>query len=200
VIQSLYLDRLRSGEEPAPGGELRRYRLPLDTRAVDDRSTDDGFVNDRSTDDGSVDYELLLLGPVEFPMINYRRVCSRPYRYCYVAGHTEPQSTGLLDCLVKYDIETESKDVWSEPGVYPGEPVFVAREQAPEPGVETETAEDDGVVLSVLLDTTVDRSVLLVLDAVSFSELARVPLPAVFPVGFHGQWYPNDGQPHRTMP
>jgi len=31
VIQSLSLDRLRSGEEPVPGGELRRYRLPSRT-------------------------------------------------------------------------------------------------------------------------------------------------------------------------
>jgi len=133
-------------------------------------------------------------------MINYRQVSTRPYRYLYASGHTDPPAIGLLNCLVKYDLETDSQCVWHEPGVYPTEPVFVDRSPAPVPGVDTGTAEDDGVVLSVLLDTRFDRSALLVLDAVSFSELARARLPAAFPFGFHGQWYPDDGQPHRTMP
>lgn len=178
VIQSLYLDRLRSGEEPVPGGELRRYRLPVE--------------------DGATEEQSLFAGPVEFPMINYRQVNTRPYRYLYAAGHTDPPAIGMLNCLVKYDLETNSRTVWSEPGVYPSEPVFVARKPAPEPG-ESTTNEDDGVILSVLLDTRVDRSALVVLDAASFSELARVRLPAAFPFGFHGQWY-SDNRPHRTMP
>lgn len=180
VIGSLSLDRLRSGEEPVPGGELRRYRLPLGTGATEERT--------------------LLAGPIEFPMLNYRRVNTRPYRYLYALGHTAPPAIGLLNCLVKYDLETDRRDVWSEPGVYPGEPVFVPREVPPVPGAETTTAADEGVVLSVLLDTRVDRSELLVLDAASFSEVARARLPAAFPFGFHGQWYPDDGLPHRTMP
>jgi carotenoid cleavage dioxygenase-like enzyme len=180
VIQSLSLDRLRSGEEPVPGGKLRRYRLPIE--------------------DGAVEEESLFPGPIEFPMINYRQVSTRPYRYLYASGHTNPPAIGLLNCLVKYDLETGSQNVWHEPGVYPTEPVFVDRVPAPVPGVDTGTAEDDGVVLSVLLDTRFDRSALLVLDAASFSELARARLPAAFPFGFHGQWYPDDGQSHRTMP
>ena len=179
VIGSLYLDRLRSGEEPVPGGELRRYWLPVE--------------------DGSVDEALLCDGPIEFPMVNYRQVTTRPYRYLYAAGHTDPPAIGLLNSLVKYDLETDTRTVWSEPGVYPGEPVFVPRVPAPQPG-ESATDEDDGVILSVGVDTRIDRSVLLVLDAASFSELARATLPAVFPFGFHGQWYPDGGDLHRTMP
>jgi carotenoid cleavage dioxygenase-like enzyme len=179
VIQSLSLDRLRSGEGPVPGGELRRYRLPVN--------------------DGGIAEQSLFSGPIEFPMINYRAVNTRPYRYLYAAGHTDSLATGLLNCLVKYDLDTESQTVWSEPGVYPSEPVFVARKPAPKPGMG-ETDEDDGVILSVVLDTRVDRSALLLLDAASFSELARVELPTVFPFGFHGQWYADDGLPHRTMP
>jgi carotenoid cleavage dioxygenase-like enzyme len=178
VIQSLSLDRLRSREEPVPGGELRRYYLPVKN--------------------GGIKEQTLFDGPMEFPMINYRAVTTQPYRYLYAAGHTDSPATGLLNCLVKCDLETESQTVWSEPGVYPSEPVFVARKPAPEPG-ESTTEEDDGVILSVLLDTRVDRSALLILDAASFSELARVELPTVFPFGFHGQWYQDD-RSHRTMP
>jgi len=180
VIQSLYLDRLRSGMEPVPGGELRRYRLPIGESAVEQQT--------------------LFEGPIEFPMLDYRQVATRPYRYLYGVGHTNPPAIGLLNCLVKFDLETGATKRWSEPGVYPTEPVFVPRELAPEPGVETGTAEDEGVVLSVLLDSRVDRSMLLVLDGKSFSELARATLPTVFPFGFHGQWYPDDDRPHRTMP
>jgi len=131
-------------------------------------------------------------------MVNYRQVATRPYRYLYAAGHTDPPAIGLLNSLVKYDLETDTRTVWSEPGVYPGEPVFVPRVSAPRPG-ESTTDEDDGVILSVGVDTRIDRSVLLVLDAASFSELARATLPAVFPFGFHGQWYPDGGDLHRTM-
>jgi len=158
---------------------LRRYRLPFDG--------------------GSADHQTLLAGPIEFPIINYRQVSTCPYRYCYAVGQTDPPSTGLFDSLIEYDLDTESRTAWSEPGVYPSEPVFVARNRAPEPGEEA-TAEDDGVILSEMLDTRVDRSLLLVLDATSFAELARVTLPTVFPFGFHGQWYPDDELSHRTMP
>ena len=49
-------------------------------------------------------------------------------------------------------------------------------------------AEDDGVVLSVVLDTRVERSFLLVLDAGSFEELARAEAPQRVPFGFHGDF------------
>jgi carotenoid cleavage dioxygenase-like enzyme len=44
------------------------------------------------------------------------------------------------------------------------------------------------VVLSVVLDSRAGRSFLLVLDAVSFEELARAEAPHHIPFGFHGQF------------
>lgn len=180
VIQSLYLDRLRSGQEPVPGGELRRYRLPIEG--------------------GATEAQTLLSGPLEFPMINYQQVSTHSYRYLYASGHTDPPAIGLLNCLVKYDLETEQSSIWSEPGVFPGEPVFVPRALATDSGSETELAEDEGVVLAVGLDTRINRSVLLILDGSSFAERARATLPTVFPFGFHGQWFPDDRRPYRSMP
>ncbi|HEY2216329.1 MAG TPA: carotenoid oxygenase family protein, partial [Solirubrobacteraceae bacterium] len=69
---------------------------------------------------------------------------------------------------------------WSESGCFPGEPVFVAR-----PGAERE---DDGVLLSVVLDVVAETSFLLVLDAADLSELARASVPHHIPFGFHGQF------------
>ena len=70
---------------------------------------------------------------------------------------------------------------WSEDGVYPGEPVFV-----PAP---SENAEDDGVLLSVILDADRGTSSLLVLDAQTLAERARAEVPHHIPHGFHGQYF-----------
>jgi beta,beta-carotene 9',10'-dioxygenase len=71
--------------------------------------------------------------------------------------------------------------VWRERGCFPGEAVFVRA-----PG---ERREDDGVALSVVLDTRRRTSFLLVLDARTFSERARAEVPQPVPFGFHGGLY-----------
>jgi carotenoid cleavage dioxygenase-like enzyme len=58
--------------------------------------------------------------------------------------------------------------------------VFVARPQA--------EREDDGVLLSVVLDAAAGTSFLLVLDAADLSERARAQVPYHIPFGFHGQF------------
>lgn len=74
---------------------------------------------------------------------------------------------------------------WSETGCYPSEPVFIAR-----PGG---TAEDDGVVLSVVVDVPRCRTFLLVLDAGNFTELARAEVDEVVPLTFHGSFLGLEG-------
>ena len=58
--------------------------------------------------------------------------------------------------------------------------MFVARPQAED--------EDDGVLLSVVLDAGAGTSFMLVLDARDLSELARAQAPHHIPFGFHGQF------------
>jgi carotenoid cleavage dioxygenase-like enzyme len=48
--------------------------------------------------------------------------------------------------------------------------------------------EQDGVILSVVLDNRTSRSFLLVLDALTFQELARAVAPHHIPFGFRGQF------------
>ena len=48
--------------------------------------------------------------------------------------------------------------------------------------------EDDGVLLSVVLDAGEGSSFLLVLDAGTLSEIARATVPHHIPFGFHGQF------------
>ena len=65
--------------------------------------------------------------------------------------HTALQPCGLqdkdslwIDRLAKVDVQSGALSLWQEPHCYPGEPLFVGT-----PGGQ---AEDDGVILSVVLD------------------------------------------------
>eukprot|EP00961_Rhodomonas_salina_P172534 2326706-Rhodomonas_salina.1 len=62
-----------------------------------------------------------------------------------------------------------------------GEPIFVPNPQA--------ASEDDGVLLSVVLDGSTDKSFLLGLDAATMQEVFRAQLPHHCPAGFHGEWF-----------
>jgi beta,beta-carotene 9',10'-dioxygenase len=123
------------------------------------------------------DAEILLDRSIELPRIDYSRVNARPYRVVYAAGVRGE----WFDELVKFDVEDRSLRTWHEEGCYPGEPVFVGRPDR--------TREDDGAVLSVVFDSRSERSFLLVLDAESFTELARAEAPHHVPFGFHGQFF-----------
>jgi beta,beta-carotene 9',10'-dioxygenase len=127
--------------------------------------------------DRSVSREPLAEGEIELPRINYGRCNERPYRYVWGNGNG---NSGWLERIVKIDVDDGSELSWGEPGCYPGEPVFVARPDA--------TDEDDGVLLSVVLDAAAETSFLLVLDAADLNELARARVPHHIPFGFHGQF------------
>ncbi|MFL5823586.1 MAG: carotenoid oxygenase family protein [Solirubrobacteraceae bacterium] len=125
---------------------------------------------------GSVTVERLLDESIELPRINYRRCNERPYRYVWGVGTGE----GWIDRIVKGDVVERTSRVWHEEGAFPGEPVFVAAPEAKD--------EDEGVLLSVVLDGRKGNSFLLVLDAQSLDELARAEVPHHIPFGFHGQF------------
>jgi carotenoid cleavage dioxygenase-like enzyme len=127
---------------------------------------------------GTVTTEALTDESMELPRINYGRCNERPYRYVWGVGMSREGS--WLDRLVKADVVERHSTIWEESGSYPGEPVFVA---APDG-----EAEDEGVLLSIVLDGDRGTSFLLVLDAHSLDELARAEVPHHIPFGFHGQF------------
>jgi beta,beta-carotene 9',10'-dioxygenase len=128
--------------------------------------------------EGSVEPEVLSEEPIELPRINYGARNERPYRYVYGVGL---HATEFLNRLLKIDVTIGDAKVWRRDGCFPGEPVFV-----PAPGG---TAEDEGVVLSAVLDSAASTSFLLVLDGSSFTEIARAHVPQVVPFGFHGSFF-----------
>jgi beta,beta-carotene 9',10'-dioxygenase len=161
VIDDLYLDRLRSDVADTRGGrpQPRLRRIELDLRCRTLRS------------------ELRSEQGIELPRIDERRYLDR-YRFVYGVGADRGEAGDGVEGLVKLDNESGKSLVWSEPGCFAGEPIFV-----PEPGGDSE---DGGVVLSVVLDADRGRSCLVVLDATSFEERSRAYAPHVIPRGIHG--------------
>jgi beta,beta-carotene 9',10'-dioxygenase len=159
IIELLELERLRSGSGHSTLG-ARPLRLTL--------AAGSGVADARELAD--VDLEL--------PRIAYRTHNGLPYRYIYGGS---AGGAAFLKRLVKIDVEDGSFAVWDEPNAWAGEPVFVPRPG----GVD----EDDGVVLSVVLDADAGSSLLLMLDAGTFEEIARAQAPHHVPFGFHGQFF-----------
>jgi carotenoid cleavage dioxygenase-like enzyme len=156
IVEDLYLERLRAGA-PVRGATLTRFRL--------------------QPGGSGVERQVLAEEDLELPRIAYGTRNERPYRYVWGNG---TGAGGWLERISKVDTESGHTHTWSQPGCYPGEPVFVAA-----PGGENE---DQGALLSVVLDADAQRSFLLVLDAANLDELARAEVPHHIPFSFHGQF------------
>ena len=164
IVDSLYLDRVREESlSESDTARLLRYRVSPDTGSV---------VEEELSDEG-----------LELPQIDYGERNGRPYRYLYgVSANRDGDAPDFIDQLIKIDVESGEGQSWFEPGTYPGEPVFV-------PSPEPDRGEDEGVLLSVVLDSRSATSFLLVLDAESLDELGRARVPHHIPFGFHGQYF-----------
>lgn len=121
--------------------------------------------------------ELALVAPQigELPTIN-PAYHTKKARYVYTIVDTGLSS--YVDSLAKTDLETGMTLTWSTLKHTPGEAIFVARRDA--------VAEDDGYLLSVVLDGEKDTSYLLCLDARDLSEVARAEAGVSVAIGFHG--------------
>ncbi|MET0668337.1 MAG: carotenoid oxygenase family protein, partial [Methyloceanibacter sp.] len=166
IIDALYLARLRAGTPLTVTGALTRFQVPL-------------------AGDGAVTRRTFAPAALELPRINYETRAGKPYRYVWGTGIQAPGD--FLDSILKIDIETGKAARWYEAGLYPGEPVFV-----PQPSAGTE---DEGVLLSVVLDIDKDRSFLLVLDAATLDERARAEAPHAIPFHFHGNYFASPSLP-----
>jgi len=125
---------------------------------------------------------------MELPTIHPAKY-HRKYRYCCSVSIGGGPEVIISDEILKPDMDhpdAESAEihangsgrVWKEEGCVPGEPISV-----PRPGG---TEEDDGVVLTIVLDSTLLQSKFVILDAMTMEDIARAEMKTVFPAGFHG--------------
>ncbi|KAE8382961.1 carotenoid oxygenase [Aspergillus bertholletiae] len=120
----------------------------------------------------------------ELPTMNPKLVTQK-HRYTYAI--TARDESTFFDGIVKFDSQTKTTLLWNHHAQSPGEPIFVPRPDGSE--------EDDGVLLSVVLDGYSSKSYLLCLDAKTLKELGRAQVNGPIGFGFHGQHIPANGVP-----
>jgi carotenoid cleavage dioxygenase-like enzyme len=144
--------------------KLRRYHVPLS----------------KGKNLQTIDYEQICDETIDLPTINFDNNAAQPYRFAYGTSANRFYPEIPANQLIKIDVETRTAKKWFSAGCYPGEPVFV-----PHPYAQSE---DDGAVLSVVLDGEAGHSFLLILDGVTFEEVGRANLPHHVPFEFHGMF------------
>ncbi|XP_070570573.1 carotenoid-cleaving dioxygenase, mitochondrial-like [Ptychodera flava] len=113
----------------------------------------------------------------EMPQINYGSYNGKPYQYIYAVR-------GDCQGLIKVDVKNKTYKSWTEEGFVPSEPVFVEAPSA--------VCEDDGVVLSAVVNSDPDKpNFLVVLDGKDFTEIGRAEIDHQIPFGTHGLFLPN---------
>ena len=176
--------------------DLVKYEGAYDVSLLDGKGP---LVTDRWTVDpaaGKVTRRQLDDRPQEFPRVD-ERALSRSYRYGYSAaigevnrsvvslsGEFADQAFG--NALLKHDLvrgTAEAHEFGADATA--GEAVFVPA--APD------AAEDDGYLLAFVHDPGRGAADLVILAAQDFGgePVARVHLPARVPLGFHGNWIPD---------
>ena len=120
----------------------------------------------------------------EFPRVDERLV-GRRHRYGYSVGF-EQDASGQIDlgdnAVYRHDLVAGATSVRTFPGGTVGEVVFVPNGD--------DAAEDDGVLMGYAFDSDKGTSALVVLDAATLDDVARIDLPVRIPHGFHGNWVP----------
>ncbi|EIW74527.1 carotenoid cleavage dioxygenase [Coniophora puteana RWD-64-598 SS2] len=156
---------------------LRRYRLPsvpVVSPAFDSPSTE---ALSAGTQEAIVEWTAPSDKSCDLPTLNPRYVC-KPARYVY--GVNDRGQSTFYDGLVKFDTHTQEAVYWSAQAQSAGEAVFVPNPDG--------TEEDDGALLTVVLDGFTGKSYLAVLDARDMTEVARASLETAVGFGFHGAY------------
>jgi carotenoid cleavage oxygenase len=163
----------------------RDRRGPGDTAPTLDRWTINlttGAVSSERRDDRSQ----------EFPRINETLLGSR-HRYGYTVGfdggYLDSGRTKMSTSLYKHDYTTGSSMIAPlDPELLIGEMSFVPRPAAGSASL----SEDDGILIGYGYHRGRDEGQLLLLDAETCESVATVHLPQRVPMGFHGNWAPQD--------
>jgi all-trans-8'-apo-beta-carotenal 15,15'-oxygenase len=173
AIDYVHYDHVRDLEDFVGGlvsGAPKRALASTIRRAI---------VNPR---DKSVRFEAVLDEAVELPRVSPLVETTR-HRFTYAVSFGE--ATQPPTAILKHDLDGGRIERWSPgPEQYPSEAIFIPRVAS--------KSEDDGWLLSLVLDGKTGTSSLQVLDATRIEEgaIARCHFEQAIPFGFHGIWDP----------
>jgi len=133
-----------------------------------------------SLKDSTIQSKVLSDTSFELPRIN-EQYNARAYRYVYGSDLRPLKEPTDLRPIYKIDTQTLQTFSWSEPGLLPGEPVFIPNPKA--------NAEDEGIIVTLVLDAVKQSAFLLMLDGTTFKEIGRAYTPFPIQVGLHGKFF-----------
>jgi all-trans-8'-apo-beta-carotenal 15,15'-oxygenase len=129
---------------------------------------------------GVVERELIEPRCCEFPTVNPEQV-GQNYRYLFIAVGNSAASNAPLQGITKIDLVTKERQTWTAaPTGFVSEPVFIAK---PQP-----QSEDDGWLITLVYQGEVNKTDVVILNAVDLSVVAQLHLPHHLPYGLHGTW------------
>lgn len=162
IINQYYLKELEKQDAIFPKGTLRRYRFNLRTKKYNAETVSNACI--------------------ELPRIDYNRYNTNgDYNFTYGVSVHPSQPQGFYNSIVKINSKTGDAFYWHEEGCYPGEPFF-------QPSPQSKN-DEDGILISIVLDAEQQNSFLLMLDAITMQEIARAVLPEPVVYGFHGEFF-----------
>lgn len=173
VIHSFYYQTLISMSKDASGKKKSTTCLPW--QAQYRLASVNSGVPYTTTQPAELLFKADRANSMELPTINPRYLTKR-HRYSY--GCVDRMKSAFMDGIIKFDNVTQEGIIWECEGHTPGEAIFVADPEG--------TGEDDGVLLSVVLDGFAEKSYLLCLNAKDLSVLGRADMPNAMAFGFHG--------------
>ncbi|KAF9957780.1 hypothetical protein BGZ72_001355 [Mortierella alpina] len=190
IIGDYYIDNLRSENgRPPQQACLRRYKLSNISKHAS--LTGPSRKTPPKPAPAEVVFELNPSINFELPSINPNWYL-KTYQYAYGVNHSGLTKCLIYDRIIKVDLHKVAKGdqatcakFWVEDQCTPSEPVFVPTPNA--------TKEDDGVLLSIVLDGRRRTGFLLILNAETLEEIARADMPegTVAPHNFHGMFVSN---------
>ncbi|CDK26258.1 unnamed protein product [Kuraishia capsulata CBS 1993] len=156
------------------------------------------FVNEQTTEVPRAYVRQAIDQHIELPRINTSFSCDSSYRYAYGVGGTGKPSPGtripigrqgngvkfvelaFFASITKTDWETGTSISWHPPNgeSCPCEPIFAEN--------PAKRWEDDGCILTIVMDRDGKHSILVCLDAKDLKEIARAHLPQTFSLAPHG--------------
>jgi torulene dioxygenase len=176
VVHKFYYDNIISSiPTPEFTEQKRRTCLPMETQFR--LSCVDGGMEATKPLPAEIVFQADKSISMELPTINPAYL-TRRHRFTY--GTADRLKSSFMDGIVKFDNISQTSIFWEEEGHTPGEPIFIADPQGEK--------EDDGVLLTVVLDGYVEKSYLLVLDARDLKEMGRAEVQGPVSFGFHGAW------------
>ena len=122
----------------------------------------------------------------DYPTFNPLYKMNPEYNWFYAISPRNTTTSAWFDRLIKVDVKQRvvAKE-WYSDGIYLTEADFI-----PRPGG---TAEDDGVLVSVMYNSTANSSSLGIFDATNLALLANPPLGYLVPFHAHGISCPPGG-------